>query len=92
MRTRLSHLAPLLAGAGAAAAIAGAPTAVADDSNPTCTDLGGTTECSTPGNVQINDSPPVVDNGMYPIPWWDDVYGGPTVDIGGGGNHGGGHR
>jgi hypothetical protein len=52
MRVRLSHLTPLLVVAGAAA-IAGAPTAVADDSNPTCTDLGGTTECTTPGNVQI---------------------------------------
>ncbi|HME47724.1 hypothetical protein [Mycobacterium sp.] len=80
MWTRFNYL----MAAGAAAAIFGAPAAVADDTNPTCTDVGGGTECSTPGNVQINASPPV-DDGIYPIPYWDDVWGGPTVQIGGGG-------
>jgi hypothetical protein len=53
----------------AAAPLIAAPTAAADD----CTSVGGSdTECSSPGNVQINDSPPVVDpfaEGFYPGPY-----------------------
>ncbi|MCW2649628.1 MAG: hypothetical protein JWR32_604 [Mycobacterium sp.] len=64
--------------AGAVAAILGAPAAVADDPDQGCTDTTGATECSSPGNVQINDSPPpVADNGFgggaypgpYPVPF-----------------------
>jgi hypothetical protein len=55
---------------------------------PTCTSVGGvtdmgagTTECATPGNVQLNATPPVTD---YPYPW-DDEFWGPALLIGGGG-------
>ena len=44
-----------LAVAGVAAAILGAPVAAADDS--ACTDVGAATECSTPGNTEIDVSP-----------------------------------
>lgn len=69
---------------------------------PQCTTVGGdqdvgtaTTECATPGNVQINASAPDVPAYAYP---WDDEFYGPALIIGGGawGNHGmgggGGHR
>jgi hypothetical protein len=90
---------PLIATAGAAAALLLAPLASADtgdNSNlPTCTNVGGsalsgtaTTECSTPGNVQLNATPPV--EPVYPYPWDDEFYG-PALIIGGGGTgHGGG--
>jgi hypothetical protein len=101
MRTTVRYLTPLFAAAGAAAAILAAPTALAqpDDSNlPACTNVGGdeqtgtaTTECATPGNVQINATPPVESTYLYP---WDDEFYGPALIIGGGGFHGGGggHR
>jgi len=64
MRTAASYLISLLAAAGAAAAIAGAPIAGAQDQLPKCEDLGGasalgetSTECATPGNVQVVDTP-----------------------------------
>jgi hypothetical protein len=41
----------------------------------------GTTECATPGNVQLNATPPEPD---YPYPW-DDEFWGPALIIGGGG-------
>jgi hypothetical protein len=53
----------------AATALIAAPTAAADD----CMSIGGSdTECSSPGNVQINDSPPAVSpftEGFYPGPY-----------------------
>jgi hypothetical protein len=53
------NLSPMLSTVAAAAAIAAAPTAQADP--PLCTYLSASsTECQTPGNVQINDSPPPV--------------------------------
>jgi hypothetical protein len=60
----------LTATAGVAAtALIAAPTAAADD----CTSVGASdTECSSPGNVQINDSPPAVNpfaDGFYPGPY-----------------------
>jgi hypothetical protein len=67
-----------LVAAGAVAAILGAPVAAADDTGQSCTDTTGSgTECSSPGNVQINDSPPVTAEpflggfygGPYPVPW-----------------------
>jgi hypothetical protein len=92
MRTTLRKPTPLMVAAGAAAAIFLAPAAVAqpDDSStlPSCTDVGGptamgagTTECATPGNVQLDATPPQPD---YPYPWDDEFYG-PALIIGGGG-------
>lgn len=91
MRTILSTFSPLIVAAGAAAAILSAPAALADpgDSSalPDCTSVGGvtdmgagTTECATPGNVQLNATPPETD---YPYPW-DDEFWGPALIIGGG--------
>ena len=99
MRTALRYLTPLFAAAGAAAAILAAPIAAADASNmPSCTSVGGdgftgtdTTECATPGNVQLNASPPA--DPVYAYPWDDEFYG-PALIIGGPGpvSHGGGGR
>ena len=44
-----------LLAAGAVAAVLGAPAATAD---PTCINTGDATECSSPGNVEINATPP----------------------------------
>jgi hypothetical protein len=102
MRTILPYLIPLIAAAGTATAIAAAPGAVAQTADsstlPACTDTGGaealggsTTECATPGNVQINATPA---EPTYAYPWDDEFYG-PALIIGpgegphGGGGHGG---
>jgi hypothetical protein len=51
---------PLVIAAAAALSIIAAPTAEAAPSQLTCTYLGGSiTQCQSPGNAQINDSPPV---------------------------------
>ena len=95
MRRIQRYFTPLIAAAGAAAAILTAPAAVAQpgDSSalPACTDTGGaealggtTTECVTPGNVQINATPA---EPTYVYPWEDEFYG--SAIIGGGGGHGG---
>jgi len=92
MRRTGRYFTPLIVAAGAAAAIVSAPAAVAepDDSStlPSCTDVGGptdmgagTTECATPGNVQLDATPP---EPVYPYPWDDEFYG-PALIIGGGG-------
>jgi hypothetical protein len=89
-----------------ATAVLLAPLAAADPDDaisnpPTCTTTGDggtytgttTTECATPGNVQINAEAPTPD---YPYPWGDEFYGPGLIlgsDVGphdGGG--GGGHR
>jgi hypothetical protein len=73
MPNKLCYVTPLLA-AVTAAVIGTAPTAAADAAptqptavaiapaavdQPICMSLGGSkTRCQTPGNVQINDSPP----------------------------------
>jgi hypothetical protein len=100
MRTPLRYVTPVLAAAGAVSAILAAPTAAADPTDPTlpqCTSVGGdqtvgtaTTECATPGNVQLVATAP---DPVYPYPWDDEFYG-PALIIGGGGwgPHGGGHR
>jgi hypothetical protein len=89
------YLTPLIAAAGAAAAILTAPAATAqpDDTLPACTNIGGaeaiggsTTECVTPGNVQINATPA---EPVYPYPWDDEFYGSALI-IGAPGEHGGG--
>ena len=104
MRTPLRDVTPAFAAACAAAAIVAAPVAAADPDPtlPQCTSVGGdesvgtaTTECATPGNVQINATAPDVPAYAYP---WDDEFYGPALIMGGGawGNHGmgggGGHR
>ncbi|HTM84994.1 MAG TPA: hypothetical protein VL179_08840 [Mycobacterium sp.] len=85
MKHRLSTLAGLLAMGGAAAAIAAAPLAAADEPVdnhqpllPKCVVTGGssveggqTTECATEGNVQIDSTPPQPGYGMFP---WDDEF------------------
>jgi hypothetical protein len=55
---------------GAIAVLFGAPAAAAD---PTCNNTGSDTICSSPGNVQINDSPSVNE---FTLPYWDEVWGG----------------
>ncbi len=103
MRTPLRYVISVLAAAGAASAILAAPTAAADPTDPTlpqCISVGGdetvgtaTTECATPGNVQLNATAP---DPVYPYPWDDEFYG-PALIMGGGawgphGGGGGGHR
>ena len=92
----MRYFTPMVVAAGAAAAILIAPAAVADTTLPTCTSVGGvtdmgagTTECATPGNVQLNATPPEPD---YVYPWDDEFYGSALI-MGGGdyGPHGGGH-
>jgi hypothetical protein len=91
----MRYFTPMVVAAGAAAAILIAPAAVADTTLPTCTSVGGvtdmgagTTECATPGNVQLNATPPEPD---YVYPWDDEFYGSALI-MGGGdyGPHGGG--
>ena len=99
MRRKLSYT--LLGAAAVAVAISAAPIASAANNGPattqqSCSTSGAGTTCESPGNVQINDSPPPV--GFYP-------YGGDAFLLGGGGFggyggggfhgggfHGGGHR
>jgi hypothetical protein len=38
---------------------------------PDCLTIGGSTTCSTPGNVEINSSPPV----DFTLPYWDETFG-----------------
>jgi hypothetical protein len=91
----LLYFTPLIGAAGTTAAILIAPAAVADTTLPSCTSVGGvtdmgagTTECATPGNVQLNATPPEPD---YVYPWDDEFYGSALI-MGGGdyGPHGGG--
>ncbi len=88
-----SGVAALIAVTGAAMAIAAAPVALAGDScDPSVT------ICDTPGNVQINDSPPPVSSeAQYPFDdeWYFNPSGGgtslqPNHPSGGGGTSGGG--
>ena len=66
MRIRFRYL----LAAGAVAALCGSPVAAAQ---PACTSTGSDTECSTPGNVQINATPPVDE---FTLPYWDEAFGG----------------
>jgi hypothetical protein len=92
MRSIARYCTPLIVAAGTAAAILSSPAAVAQpgDSStlPSCTDTGGdaalggsTTECTTPGNTEI-DATPSEPTYLYP---WDDEFYGPALIIGGGG-------
>ena len=56
MKTRLSLL---LAGGAAVVAFAAAPSAVAASADP-CFNAGASTQCQTPGNVQIDTGQPNV--------------------------------
>ena len=49
--TRIDYIAPVLAVAAVAIALAAAPSAAADDQ--TCTDGGAATRCQASGNVQV---------------------------------------
>ena len=62
MRIKLNYIATLLATAGAAAvAIAAAPmAAAAPTAEQSCSASGPGTICQSPGDVEINDSPPPV--------------------------------
>jgi hypothetical protein len=103
MRTTLRYLTPLVAAVGAAAGILAAPSAGAAPNPvlPTCTNTGGntfngagSTECVTPGNVQLSATPPIDDQPDYPYPY-DDLFYGPALVFGDGlgpGGGGGGHR
>jgi hypothetical protein len=82
MKLRLTTFAGCLLAGGASAAIAMAPLASADPSEPhllpQCEVTGGsaviggqTTDCASPGNVQIDATPPVPGYGMFP---WDDDF------------------
>jgi hypothetical protein len=87
MKRRLSMVTGLLIGAGAAAALALAPLAGAEPDGgggpnnpllPGCEVTGGSsviggqvTDCASPGNSQIDATPPQPGYGMFP---WDDEY------------------
>src|SRR5258707_8764029 len=89
MSIKLSYIAPLLAAGAAAAAIAAAPIAAADPgaAQQSCTESVSGSECQSPGNVQITDTPG---------PMNYDPYGDYGLLLGGyggyGGGFGGGHR
>ncbi len=104
MRIRMNYLTPLLVAGAAAAAIATAPAALAAPTgaaNPrqaqlSCLDLNSGSQCQSPGNIQINDSP---QGPIYPYygdyPFYGGYYGyhgGYHGGYGGGHSGGGGHR
>jgi hypothetical protein len=81
MKTR--NISALVAGAAAAIAIAAAPAAAAAPTGQTCTYVGSeTTQCQSPGNVQINSDHQV----QYPY-WGFPFYGDALLF-----HHGGNHR
>ncbi|MCV7301043.1 hypothetical protein H7J93_15555 [Mycobacterium barrassiae] len=94
MRRNVRCLTTLFGVCISAALAAPMASAQTGSSLPQCTDTGGaealggsTTECATPGNVQINATPAEPDY-LYP---WDDEFYGPALVMGGfGGYHGGG--
>jgi hypothetical protein len=90
MRMKLSYITPLLGSAAAALAIIAAPIASAADTGQSCGQSGTGTVCESPGNVQINDTPPAV--GFYPYGGDAFLLGGYGGGFHGGGFHGGGHR
>ncbi|RDH74391.1 hypothetical protein DVS77_32275 [Mycolicibacterium moriokaense] len=62
------HISALLAAGAISAAIAIAPTASAESTGLTCTYIGAeTTQCQSPGNVQINSDHSVVYPYQYPF-------------------------
>jgi hypothetical protein len=100
MPARKSGIAALFWATCAVVAIGAAPMAAADDNDP-CDPTASV--CESPGNVEINDSPPVSDVDQYPgdDEWYFNPAGGGTAlqpsggshsGGGGGGGGGGGHR
>ena len=90
-------VAALFAATCAVVAIGVAPMAAADDDDCDAT----ASVCDSPGNVEINDSPPASAVDQYPSDdeWYFNPAGGGTVlqpsggsHSGGGGGGGGGHR
>jgi hypothetical protein len=79
-------IAPLFAAGAAAISIAVAPVALADSATTqqVCTYTSQSdTECQSPGNVQLNDSPGYIQYGpQYPY-WEGDFYGGHGFSHGG---------
>ena len=78
----LRFVVPMIFAAGVGVAVAAAPTAAAEPNPnpllPQCEVAGGsaviggqTTDCASPGNVQIDATPPVPSYGMFP---WDDEF------------------
>jgi len=94
MRIKLNYIAPLLAAGAAAVAITAAPIAAAAPAaapHGACDAGVSGSICETPGNVEINDSPPAVNFD----PYGDDGLllgygGGFRGGFGGGGFPGGG--
>jgi hypothetical protein len=84
-------IAPLFAAGAAAISIAVAPVALADSTTAQQACIATSqsdTECQSPGNVQLNDSPGFIQYGpQYPF-WGGDFDGGFSH----GGHMGGGHR
>jgi hypothetical protein len=72
MGIKMNYITPLLVAGAAAAAIAAAPVAAANPQS--CVNSGGSTQCQTPGNVQINTAPPVVSAGPS-SPYFGSTYG-----------------
>jgi hypothetical protein len=91
MRIKLNFITPLLAAGVAAAAIATAPTVAANppQAQESCIDLGSYTQCQSPGNVQINDSPGYP---QYPYFYYPSYGGDFDGGFHGGFHGGGGHR
>ena len=90
MRTTLRYLTPLFVAAGAAAAILAAPAASAQPAPtlPQCVNTGGggssaapTTECESPGNVQIDSTAQPVYAGPWGNMWDDDGYLLPVIGV-----------
>jgi hypothetical protein len=81
MRVKLTYLMSVLAAGAAAAAISAAPIASAAVQQ-SCTDTASGSECQSPGNVEINDTPP-------PVSF--DPYGYDGFLLGGFGGYGGFH-
>jgi hypothetical protein len=88
MSSKLLYLVPLIS-AGTVAGLfpqtAAADTELITPPGETCDQVAGsavvggtTTECSSPGNVQLNATPEVPE---YPYPWTDEFYG-PALIIG----------
>jgi hypothetical protein len=79
---KLLQVSTFVGAAGAAVAIAAAPTAAAAPTGQTCTYVGSeTTQCQSPGNVQINSDHDVQYQDQYPF------YGNVLLF-----HHGGNHR
>ncbi|MDT5007181.1 MAG: hypothetical protein QOJ24_4357 [Mycobacterium sp.] len=75
MRTKLTYFTTLFGATAAAVAVLAAPVAAAATAQP-CSATASGTVCQSPGNAQINDTPPPVN--FY-------RYGGYGLALGGGG-------